>query len=96
MVNFIGVSDDDEVVFAFDLTAGELAGKGSDVQVGSIATSLVEEGLHVERLLVGDDVPSPELLEYCRNGLVFVVNIVFGEFFNVLVVDSTGDGFNAD
>ena len=46
--------------------------------VGCVAPRLVEEGLHVEFLLVGDNVPSLEFLEHRRDDLILVPDIYFG------------------
>ena len=77
MVNFIGVGGDDEVVFSFGLPTFKLTGEGCDVGVGCIAPRLVEESLHVDLILVGNDITCLELLEHCRDGLILVPNIVF-------------------
>ena len=70
MVEFIGVGDDDEVLLAYGLPEFKLTGEGRDVGFGCVAPRLVEEGLHVELLLVGNDVPSSELLEHRHVGLI--------------------------
>ena len=57
MVDFIGVSDDDKVVLTFGLPTFDLVGEGCDVGVGCVAPRLLEEVLHVELLLVGNDIP---------------------------------------
>ena len=77
-VDFIGVGDDDKVVLAFGLPTFELMGKGRDVVFRCVTPRLVEEGLHIELLIVGNDVPSPELLDHRRDGLILVPDIVFG------------------
>ena len=96
MVDFISIGDDDKVALAFGLPEFELTGEGCDAGVGCVAPRIVEKGLHVELLLVVNYIPSSELLDHRRDGMVLVPNIFFGYFFNVLIVNSTDDGFNAN
>ena len=78
VVDFIGVGDDEEFVLAFGLLGFDLIGEGFDVGVGCVAPKLVEEGPHVELLIVGNDIPCSELLDHRRDGLILVPDIVFG------------------
>ena len=52
--------------------------------------------LDVLIFLCGDDKPCHELSDHGGDGLVLVVDVVFGELVNILCVDLTDDGLNAD
>ena len=56
----------------------------------------MEKSLGIQLLLVGDGVPSPELFDHQCDGLILVADVIFGEFFDVLDVDSADNGFNAN
>ena len=43
-----------------------------------------------------DDEPCLEVHDHCCNRLGFVSDVVFQEFLNILVVNSSDDGFDAD
>ena len=56
----------------------------------------METSLVVLVLLCGDDKPRSKLFEHRCDGLVAVADVVFGNLVDVLYVESTDDGFNAD
>ena len=96
MVNFVAVCDGDLVCGAFDLPPIELLGEGCDVGVWSLTPRCVEERLCVKLLFVREDEPHLEVRDHRRDGLVFLADVVFQEFLDILVVNRGNDGFDAD
>ena len=96
VVNFVAVCDGELVIGAFNLSPIELSGEGGYVGVFSLTPRFVEELLHIELLFVRDDEPRLEVRDHCHDCLVFVGDVVFQEFLNILVVNSSDDGFDVD
>ena len=46
--------------------------------VGCVAPRILEECLHVELLLVGNDIPCSELLDHRHDDMILVPDIVLG------------------
>ena len=96
VVNFVAVCDSDLVCGAFNLPPIKLSVEGFDVVVWSLTPRCVEERLSIELLFVRDDEPRLEVRDHSRDGLVFLADVVFQEFLDILVVNRGDDGFDAN
>ena len=92
--DFIVFYDAYAMVATFDMAAVELAGKGADVGVGSVAPWSVEVCLDGESFAVCDDKPCPELAEQGFYCLVVVADVIFFELVDILLVDGGDGGLN--
>ena len=96
VINFVAVCDGDHVFGAFNLLPIEMSGEGCDVGVWSINPRRIEERLHIELFLVRDDKPCLEVRDHCCDHLVFVFDLVFREFLDILIINSSDDGFDTN
>ena len=96
VINFVVVCDGNHVFGAFNLSPIELSGEGCDVVVWSITPRRKKYRLHIELLFVRDDEPFLEERDHSCDRLVVVSNVVFREFLNIMFVNSSDDGFNAN
>ena len=94
MVYLVVVGDCNPMVFAIDLVHVQLARKGGDMCLWSVAPWREEVGFDSQPLLGGDKIPRAEIGNQCLDCLVLVPYVVLLELLDILCVDGRDNGFD--